>query len=147
MIPRFYFFNHVKTAMIVKSFILITVFLLRYPVDSSAQTENNTAEFVRGKVISILSDNTIIPAANFKLTLHRAGTRDLYSKPFQTKYTGSNGFYYFENIPFGKYILGVWRNSKVLANKYEVTVSRRPYNDLPPIYLRSERIKPDRPVN
>ena len=141
MIPRFYFFIRAKLLLMVKYIILVTIFHLQFPGDLSAQTENNTAEFVRGKVISILSDNSIIPAANFKLTLHRAGKTNLYSKPIQIKYTGSNGFYYFEKIPFGKYILAVWRDSKVLINKYEVTVSRKPYNDLPPIFLKSAKIK------
>ncbi len=112
-----------KNIMNIKFYLLLlfVVAFLIVAVSADAQT-------VRGRLDREGSSGPY-PAAYVKVTLYAPDIGR--SSPV---YTGSDGMYYFYNVPPGDYILEIWRN-RAKTITYSIQILNEPYTDIPSILI------------
>lgn len=85
---------------------------------------------VRGK-LERKGDTGNYPAAYVRVTLAPSNAKS----DINSVYTGSDGMYYFRNVPPGTYVLGIWGSQDKAIMSFSIKVSNRPYTDLEPITI------------
>jgi hypothetical protein len=100
-------------------------------------------------LVLMLSPLTLAGSATVRGRLDR---RDMYGRSYPAAYvrvtlynphlgrsapavTGTDGMYYFYNIPAGGYYLEVWVYPDRPPLSFNISVAERPYVDIPPILI------------
>ena len=85
---------------------------------------------VRGK-LERKGNSVNYPAAYVRVTLAPSNAKS----DITSVYTGSDGMYYFRNVPPGTYVLEIWGSQDKAIMSFSIKVSNRPYTDLEPITI------------
>ncbi|MCP4549212.1 MAG: hypothetical protein GY835_22390 [bacterium] len=115
----------------------MTAIVLMLGITSADSQETSTpVRLVRGIIMQELPDGSLAPARHVKVELYSimGGAND--PGPFSAA-TGSNGMYYFEEIPSGEYEIQVSRLSagEKQIFKYALRIPSVDQFDAPPIHL------------
>jgi hypothetical protein len=103
-------------------------------------------------LLLVISFGTLTPAAGSATVRGRLDRRDSYGRSYPAAYvrvtlhnpqlgrsapavTGTDGMYYFYNIPAGGYYLEVWVYPDRPPYSYQISVPERAYVDIPPILI------------
>jgi hypothetical protein len=100
----------------------------RAPTASRSQAAQKPT--VRGK-LERKGDTGNYPAAYVRVTLAPSNAKS----DLNSVYTGSDGMYYFRNVPPGTYVLKIWGAQDKAIMSFSIKVSNRPYTDLEPIII------------
>ncbi len=117
--------------------LLVGAFVLPFASSASAQRAKTSLKqeaaqrpTVRGK-LERKGNTGNYPAAYVRVTLAPSNAKS----DINSVYTGSDGMYYFRNVPPGTYVLEIWGSQDKAIMGFSIKVSSRPYTDLEPITI------------